>query len=264
MNANDLTDDEFADLSAASALHALTPEEQARFDAARASDAGRDRHAALDEQTAAQLAEIAAPVTPPPAIRDALLARIAQDASSGAAPTQPDARDQSAPADELAPAETPAVARRPRPKRAWFALAASVALIAGLGIGALTVGPTLLRSPEVAAVEQITAAPDAASADGTVTGGGTATVYWSAGESSAGLVAEDLAALEAGQIYELWFVREDGAVSAGTFRPSEDGSATAVLTGEYREGDAIAVTVEQEGGSPSGQPTTDPILVITT
>jgi anti-sigma-K factor RskA len=37
-----------------------------------------------------------------------------------------------------------------------------------------------------------------------------------------------------------------------------------VLAGDMHAGDVIAVTVEQAGGSPSGSPTTDPVVVIPT
>ena len=65
------------------------------------------------------------------------------------------------------------------------------------------------------------------------------------------------------QAYELWFVRGDAPVSAGVFE-ADDETTTALLDGEMQPGDAIAVTVEQAGGSPSGAPTTDPIIVIPT
>ena len=46
--------------------------------------------------------------------------------------------------------------------------------------------------------------------------------------------------------------------------PPADGSTTAQLQGAMKPGDAIAVTVEQAGGSPTGVPTSDPIIVIPT
>jgi anti-sigma-K factor RskA len=58
-------------------------------------------------------------------------------------------------------------------------------------------------------------------------------------------------------------VRGDAPVSAGVF-DVDGGDATALLDGDMQAGDAIAVTVEQAGGSPTGQPTTDPVIVIPT
>ena len=63
--------------------------------------------------------------------------------------------------------------------------------------------------------------------------------------------------------FELWFVRDGAPISAGTFA-SEDGTATALLDGSIEPGDVIAVTVEPAGGSPTGQPTSDPIVAIET
>ena len=77
------------------------------------------------------------------------------------------------------------------------------------------------------------------------------------------LVADGLEALDAEQTYELWFVRGTTPVSAGTFTPS-DGEAVALLRGEMHAGDVVAVTVERSGGSPTGLPTSDPVLAIAT
>ncbi|MGG1909181.1 anti-sigma factor [Microbacterium sp. NRRL B-14842] len=56
-------------------------------------------------------------------------------------------------------------------------------------------------------------------------------------------------------------MRGEDPIAAGVF-DVDGGEATALLEGEMQAGDAIAVTVEQEGGSPSGLPTTDPVIVI--
>ena len=37
-----------------------------------------------------------------------------------------------------------------------------------------------------------------------------------------------------------------------------------LLEGTMKPGDTIAVTVEQQGGSPTGEPTSDPIVAIPT
>jgi len=68
---------------------------------------------------------------------------------------------------------------------------------------------------------------------------------------------------ELDRTFELWFVRGDEPVPAGTF-DADGGAATAELTGTMQPGDTIAVTVEPAGGSPSGAPTTAPIIAIPT
>ena len=77
------------------------------------------------------------------------------------------------------------------------------------------------------------------------------------------LVTDGLPEISDDQTYELWFVRDGSAIPAGLFA-SDDGSATALLDGAVESGDVIAVTIEPAGGSPTGQPTSDPILAIQT
>ncbi|HWU30979.1 MAG TPA: anti-sigma factor, partial [Microbacterium sp.] len=146
---------------------------------------------------------------------------------------------------------------------ALFALAACLVLIVGGGIATAVVVSQLQRPASVVALDEIRSAPDAAQATVKLGSGATATAHWSADLGEAVLVASGLERPEAGKTYELWFVRGDKPVSAGVFTP-EGGSATALLNGSMRAGDVIAVTVEQSGGSPSGAPTSEPIIVIPT
>jgi anti-sigma-K factor RskA len=63
-----------------------------------------------------------------------------------------------------------------------------------------------------------------------------------------------------GHTYELWFMDGDTPVSIGTFEAT-DGLSILETEHDVQQFDGVAVTVEQEGGSPSGLPTTDPIMV---
>jgi anti-sigma-K factor RskA len=77
------------------------------------------------------------------------------------------------------------------------------------------------------------------------------------------LVADGLPELPNDRTFELWFVRGTQPIAAGTFDAS--GSVTtAELSGTMQPGDTIAVTIEQAGGSPDGNPTTKPIIAIPT
>ncbi len=89
------------------------------------------------------------------------------------------------------------------------------------------------------------------------------TAHWSESVGKAVLVSDGLPAIADDEAFELWFVRDGAAISAGTFT-AEGGTATALLDGAIETGDVIAITVEPAGGSPTGQPTTDPIVAIET
>jgi anti-sigma-K factor RskA len=136
-------------------------------------------------------------------------------------------------------------------------------VLVGVGIGAVALNSQLTQPASVVALQQIEAADDAQQSTVELDGGATATAHWSGSVGKAVLVTDGLPSPGEGETYELWFVRGDAPVSAGVF-DVQDGDATALLAGDMQAGDAIAVTVEQEGGSPTGQPTSDPVIVIPT
>jgi anti-sigma-K factor RskA len=263
---------EFAELAAGFALNALSPDEARAFEAARAEHPEWDSIVETDAATAASLAESVAEEEPPPHIREALLAQISA-ARGPASPSLP------APlADLIAePAAVAAAPIEPPPsteviqtvaRRTWtrglLALAASLILLVALGSTAVIIGDRLRAPASVVALDQIEAAADAQSATVAIDAGGTATAHWAESIGKAVLVTDGLDPTSADQTYELWFVRDGAAVSAGVFDTDSAGTATAVLDGSMESGDVIAVTVEPEGGSPTGQPTSDPLFTIPT
>lgn len=276
-----MNESEFAELAAGHSLGALSVADEQRF---RAALAERPEWAGIvedDAGTAALLAEGTPAVAPPPGIRDALLARIAVTAQEpdGAVRDAVEARPEedragagagagagSGAAGAAAAVAAPAGGSERsirRPRRLLFGLAAGLVLLVGLGVGASVVIPQLLRPAAVVALDRIENAPDAAEKTVSLPAGGQATAHWSASMGAAVLVAEGLGRLDTTQTYELWFVRGSTPVSAGVFEAAQ-GTTTAQLKGAMRAGDAIAVTVEPAGGSPTGAPTSDPILVIPT
>lgn len=173
--------------------------------------------------------------------------------------------DDDAPAGPVEPppntATIQAISRR-NWTRGLLALAASLVVLVTLGFGAVSLNEWLNRPASVIALQQIEAADDAQSASVEATDGGTATAHWAESVGKVVLVTAGLPSLSRDESFELWFVRDGEAVSAGTF---EDGQhATVLLDGTMKPGDVIAVTVEQQGGSPDGQPTSDPIVTIPT
>lgn len=272
-----MNENEFAELAAGAALHALSAEDERRFRDALAAHPEWQTIVEADAAAAGLLAETAATVDPPASIRSALLAQIAMT-PQGSAPDADEPR-AAAPAPEPIPAPAPAPAaesraaeesvdevptRKPRRwGRAVFALAACLAVLVGVGVGAVALNQQLNRPASVVALQEIEAAGDAEQATVELDDGGTATAHWSGSVGKAVLVADGLPSPGEGETYELWFVRGDAPVSAGVF-DVDGGDATALLDGDMQAGDAIAVTVEQAGGSPTGQPTSDPVIVIPT
>ena len=270
----------FHGLAAAYALDALDVDERAEFERAlAASPELRDEVDAYAE-SAAHLAGQAEPVAPPPSLRARLMAeldstpQVAADAAPAASPdaAMPDpsiAPAEPAPSTRSTAADSDRTAGRAESaaRRRWFqrpgaiigAAAAAVVLIAGAVIGIGWAGPNGWGAQrEMAAIAE---APDAQSQTLEVEGGGEVTLVSSAAQGRSGVVVEGLPDLGADQTYELWYIDDAGADSAGTFDVS--GSETwRVLDGSFEPGVAVGITVEPAGGSP--QPTTEPIVVIAT
>ncbi|KJL25953.1 Anti-sigma-K factor RskA [Microbacterium oxydans] len=259
-----MNEKDFEELAAGAALHSLSADDDRRYRAALAEHPEWRAIVDSDTATAATLADSVEPVAAPAFIRSALLARITDMPQDGGAGTDPGASDAE-PRLESAP-ETESRFELKKPRR-WtrtiFALAACLALLVGVGVGAIALNQQLNPPESVVALQEIEAAGDAQQATVELDGGGTATAHWSGSAGKAVLVADGLPSAGDGKTYELWFVRGDAPVSAGVF-DVDGGDATALLSGDMQAGDAIAVTVEQAGGSPTGQPTSDPVIVIPT
>jgi anti-sigma-K factor RskA len=254
-----MNEQQFAELAAGHALNALSPEDEAAFLAALAEHPEWEHFVAADAATVAALSDSVAEVTPPAALRSDLLARIASAQQDH--PAQVAAPASSLESAPVVPAES---RRRAWGPRAWFALAASLVLLIGVGGGAVVIAQQLNRPAAVVALERIEAAPDAQEASTPLADGGEATVHWSESVGEVVFVSDGLPTLSDDQSYELWFVRDSGAIAAGVFEAGGDGSAAAVLSGTMSPGDIIAVTVEPAGGSPTGEPSGDPIVAIPT
>jgi anti-sigma-K factor RskA len=253
---------EFAELAAGYALDALSPQDAEAFEAALAQHPEWASIVETDAATAADLASGVAEAEPPAHVRGALLAAIASS-EPAVEPVEPEVLAPMA----AAPMNTEAiqtVARR-NWTRGLLALAASFVLLIALGTAAVTIGDRLRAPASVAALEEIKAAQDAQTVTAEVEGGGTATAYWSESLGQAVVVTTGVDSAPRGETYELWFVRDDGTpVSAGQFDTDASGSATTALDGTVEAGDVIAVTVEPDGGSPTGKPTSEPIVALPT
>ncbi|WP_144874056.1 anti-sigma factor [Microbacterium sp. 1.5R] len=274
-----MNEHEFAELAAGAALGALSPDDQQRYHAALVENPQWQRIADADAAVAAMLSDGVAPVAPSADIRSSLLARIAITPQNGEVYVDPassaatsaresdseegDDQASTEPSHRAARGEEADVKAPARRLRVLFALAACLALLVGVGIGTVALNDYLNRPASVVALQEIQSADDAQQASVELADGGTATAHWSASVGEAVLVADGIASLPDDQDYELWFVRGDQPISAGVFE-AQGGEATALLSGDMHEGDVIAVTVEQAGGSPDGTPTSTPIVAIPT
>lgn len=252
-----MNEQEFRELSAAHALDALSPDEELAFaEALEAHPEWRTIHDA-DREAAADLGGSVPEVVPPASVRASILDAIAElpQAGPGSSTASGSAVDP-----EPAPTPPPPAPRRARGRAGWFALAASIAVLLSIGLSPWVRESLFPQDPVATALERVEAAPDARSATGTTDAAARGTLHWSDAEQRAVFVLEDLPKAASGHDYELWIVRGDRPISLGVVRP--DGSRTAVIAKDFRPGDTVAVTVEDRGGSPSGAPTTAPILAI--
>lgn len=265
-----MNEQEFRQLSAGHALGALSPADEDEFAAALAAHPHWANIVDEDHDTAAALAEQAPEVAPPAHIRAQLMNAIAQTGSAGSfgGESLADAPTQTATPTSTGGGSADSFgAPNKKVKRNWrrgmFALAASIAVLSAIAFGPKI--QTVLFPPpaEVMALKEIQEAPDATFASTQLEGGGEATAHWSGEIGKAVLVADGLPEIDEDRTFELWFVRGETPLPAGTF-DAKDGESTALLTGEMQAGDTIAVTIEQTGGSPEGLPTTDAILAIAT
>ncbi|MBW9111340.1 anti-sigma factor [Microbacterium ureisolvens] len=276
-----MDEQEFAELAAGAALNALSPADRQAFESARREHPEWEHWVEADAATAAALADTVSDALPPLTLRSTLLARVAttpqlpaMDAAVAAA-AEPVDRWTPRPGPAVDGSDDPPAAEPPPPtaviqavsRRRWtrgiLTLAASMVLLVALGLAAVQINEYMNRPEEVVALQQIEDAPDAQSATVEITDGGSATAHWSPSLGKVVLVSQGLPQIADDESFELWFVRDGAAVPAGVFEPT-DGTTTALLEGAMQPGDVIAVTVEPQGGSPTGEPSSEPIVTIPT
>ena len=278
--------DETRALLAAYALDAVDADERRQVEALVARDPQAARELDGLRAVAARLGQGVA-TEPPAALRASVLAAVAGtpqlEADGRTAPTPADARPpadatptDATPTDATPTDATPrdatsatavvagsgthARARSTRRAPSWFALAAAVL------VGAAVPTAVAIQQAQRAATvqEQQTALgdlltdPSAVVVHSDVTGGGTATAVLT--DTRALFSADGLPDPGEGSVYQLWVVDGTQVDSAGVL--SADGGSVQELTESFAPGAALAITVEPAGGSP--QPTTDPLVVLTT
>ncbi|WP_168216903.1 anti-sigma factor [Cellulomonas sp. Y8] len=271
------------ELLGAWALDALDDAERARVDDLVARDPDAAREARSLRETAAVLGEAVA-VAAPDAVRLAVLAEVErtrqEDAAAASVPESepvhpaaaPTAPAPAAPATPPAPgapprsarpAGTPARSTRPagrRARRRWSTAVAALAVLAAVAVPSTVAWRQAERAAEAEAradrITALLAEPGAQVVSAPVTSGGTAVAVVTA--DAALVTASGVDAPGADEVYQLWVMRDGAPVSAGTTGVT-DGTLQ-IRTDVYRTGDALALTVEPEGGSE--QPTSEPVVVL--
>jgi anti-sigma-K factor RskA len=221
-------------LTGAYALDAVDDIERARFEQhlAECEDC-RTEVASLRE--AASLLSETTLATPPPALRESVLAGISQ----------------------VRPLP-PIVHRTPVVQRRWFPLLVAAAVVAILGVGAALWQPWApSQDSSLTAAEQVLEAGDARSVAVDLGDAGSATVTRSESLGKAVITTDDMAPAPSGKVFELWLQVDGEMVPAGLMPPGEDNQV--VLEGDATTATAVGITVEPEGGS--DQPTTEPIAL---
>jgi len=229
--------DDVHGLIGAYALDALTAEERAEFEA----------HLAVCEECRAEAASLgdvasalgaATAVTPPSSLRAAVLAQAAVTPQA-----VPGETASSAPALASLDAK-----RRPRRPVKWVLAAASVLVLAAIGVG---VGTAYQSRQDSLAMERdvmmVTTAPDAHTMPLSL---GTAHLVMSSSMDGVAVMGQDAPMPADGMEYQLWVMMDDGSAVAGpVFMPASDGEFMTVMHAPMDGVAGFMVTEEPVGGS---------------
>lgn len=222
-------------LAAPYALDALDPHERGRFEAHLDQCAECRQELRGFHLTAARLAEAEAD-TPPPALRDRLLAEVATTAQERPVVTS--------------------IAQHGRVRRAVPRLLVAASFLVAAG----SVGGYLVEHDraedlraDTAGISAVMVADDATMLDGSVRTGGTMRIVASPSHDAAVVMGTDLETLDDDHVYQVWAMHDGVPRSVGVL-----GRGAGMMYAKSISGaDAFAVTVEPDGGSPA--PTTDPV-----
>ena len=75
------------------------------------------------------------------------------------------------------------------------------------------------------------------------------------------LLVRNLPRLQADQVYEVWRIAGDVPSSAGTFGRGDDADQFVTLSVDFSTADAVGVSIEPKGGSPTRKPTGTIVLL---
>jgi anti-sigma factor RsiW len=156
---------------------------------------------------------------------------------------------------QLTPLSTDSVVIRPKrwtTRIAVFAAAASLLAAAGIGVGWITSNDDLENQlaqsqNQLDKLQAVLSSPDAQVSTVTI-GNGSATAVISRNHNGMVVLVHGLPALPANHVYQGWFLKPGGPISAGTLAAT-NGSMTADDLASAQGATGLAFTVEPSGGS---------------
>lgn len=242
------------ELIAGLALDALDdPDQESRARQLIRSDPEAQQRYREYREVSGQLA-LAGAITPPPELKDRVLAQLGAQARPEPAQSAPEAST----ANAVQAQERFAAGPRKSARRWLMAAAAAAAIaIAVPSVIAVTQHQELVAARSDAQVlEQVLSGADARIVKGQLSSG-SGRVSVATSQAGSALVAADLPRLESGSTYQLWTIGADKSPrSAGLMGSGTD----SLVFSAVAPGTTVALTVEPSGGSE--QPTTKPVLAL--
>ncbi|MDQ6832910.1 MAG: anti-sigma factor [Chloroflexota bacterium] len=243
MSATDATHP--SDLFAAYALHALAPGEEATVEQYLAAHPDAVNDMVMLKEAAAMLPYNVPSLVPNPQLRVRLMATVYQEALAEIGERPRNAR----------PLSLDSARVRRQPSVVWpFAAVILLVLSIGFGGWAAALSRDLTGKDRVIATQS-----NAIAVAGTIkpiisTTPNVATrgeLLRLSNDQAAVLTMSGLPSLANGKVYEIWFVAGAAPVGVGLFAPNPDGSWSGLVHGDVTNAQAIAISVEPSGGSPT-------------
>jgi len=220
------TEQDWRDLAAAYATHAISPEDEQTLRRQMMRDQELHDYVERLQETADDLLGAAPEIEPPPALKGSIMRAATEDLR---------AREAAAP-----PAQR---AGRARMGGAVWKPAIAFACVLVLAVGAYVVGHNSGSQPAMDHSKAVAVTPMANPR--------AAGELMPIGDGSDGgmLHLRNMKPMNDGRVYQLWVKRGDRMAASSMFEARSDGTATTVVPQDIRNADAVMVTVEPAGGS---------------
>ena len=269
---------EMNSLVAAYVLDALPPDEREVFEAFLDGSPTAAQEVAELLSVSAVLGAVDA-AAPAPGLRESVLSAVgrtrqlppitrrsdAERTPGQPVPAQP-VPAQAVPAQPVAAQPVPVTRRRKAAVRVAAAFALAAVLVLGVVVGIQADRLAEARRETQAAqgalaLSSITGQADLQTRTSAVASGGTATVLSSARAGRGVVLLAGVTTLATDKTYELWLIDAAGKPRPVTTFATDNTTATVDFAG-FRTGDSVGLSVEPAGGSPTGAPTTTPVLAV--